>query len=187
MKGNIFVISGPSGVGKGTLCKCLLKAMPELTLSISATSRPQRAEEIHGVDYFFWSPQQFEAHIESGTFLEWARYNGNYYGTPRPAIEELVDTGRSVLMEIDTQGALMVKRIFPEALLIFVEPPSLAELQRRLEGRGTNSPEDIQRRMAIAQEELTLTDQFDAGVVNDNVTTCCEQLQTLLQRAMAKA
>lgn len=174
--GIIFVISGPSGVGKGTVCKRLLQEVPGLSLSISATSRPKRPDEVEGKDYFFLSRELFEARVGEGAFLEWAQYNGNYYGTPRFYVEKMLGEGRHVLLEIDTQGALRVKELYPQAYMILLEPPSLLELKNRLESRGTNTPEDIERRMGIALEELSLKGCFDWSVVNQELEACCREI-----------
>jgi guanylate kinase len=188
MSGRIFVISGPSGVGKGTLCEWLLKQIPCLRLSISATSRQKRPHEEEGVHYFFKSRSEFEALIAHDAaepeptrhyLLEWAEYNGNYYGTPRQAVEEALQAGHDVLLEIDVQGALQVKEKLPQACLIFIAPPSEAELERRLRGRGTNGEEDIQNRLAIARKELALHKHFDHVIVNDTLEACQNTLYAL--------
>jgi guanylate kinase len=178
--GTIFVISGPSGVGKGTLCKWLLANHDGLHLSISATSRPKRPDEQHGVDYLFVTPEAFQQMIADGAFLEYAQYNQNWYGTPKHSVEAMIAQGKHVLLEIDTQGALMVKELFPQAYMIFIEPPSLAELERRLRTRGTNTEEDIQQRLEIARQELTLRDHFDAIVVNEALSESQQRLVQLL-------
>lgn len=178
--GTIYVISGPSGVGKGTLCQALLEKCPQLRLSISATSRSQRPQEEHGIDYFFLTRTEFEKMIEQKALLEWAEYNGNYYGTPREDVERVLAHGNSILLEIDTQGALMVKSLFPKAFLIFIEPPSLKELERRLKNRGTNDDDDIRRRMAITQKEMALKDRFDQVFQNEILEVTLAQLCQLV-------
>lgn len=189
MPGNIFIITGPSGVGKGTLCELLLKANPMLSLSISATSRSMRAGEQDGVNYFFKTREAFEAMIahdqnepnpEKHELLEWAQYNGNYYGTPRAGVQAALNTDRHVLLEIEVQGALMVKQKFPSACLIFIAPPAMAELERRLRGRGTEGDADIENRLAIAHQEMALQDQFDHVLINADLQTCLQEIQALM-------
>jgi guanylate kinase len=189
MSGNIFIITGPSGVGKGTLCQLLLEAHPSLCLSVSATSRPMRAGERDGVNYFFKTRDEFEAMIAHDAaepdprchhLLEWAEYNGNYYGTPRECVQATLDDGRSVLLEIETQGALIVKRKFPSACLIFIAPPGMEELERRLRGRGTEAETDIESRLHIARDELAMQDQFDHVVINADLQTCLKSIEAIL-------
>lgn len=189
MTGRIFVISGPSGVGKGTLCERLLKQSKRLRLSVSATSRAQRAHEQDGVHYLFKTPQAFEAmiaHDQGETdatkhqLLEWAQYNSNYYGTPRQAVEAALHADQDVLLEIEVQGALQVKAKFPQACLIFIAPPDEEELARRLRGRGTEDEMDVQSRLSIAREELALQTQFDHVVVNADLEACMRDLSALV-------
>ncbi len=191
MAGQIFVITGPSGVGKGTLCQGLLAANPAMTLSISATSRTRRLNEAHGLNYFFMSRDEFEAMVAQDRdeadmsrhhLLEWAEYNGNYYGTPRAAVEETLSAGRHMLLEIETQGALLVKKKFPKACLVFIAPPSLDELSRRLRGRGTDTDGEIERRLEIAEQEMKLQDRFDYVVLNEDVQQCLAELQVIVDR-----
>lgn len=189
LRGNIYVVTGPSGVGKGTLCNLLLEANPALCLSISATSRGMRVGEQDGVNYHFKTREAFEAMIahddaepnpERHHLLEWAEYNGNYYGTPRAAVETALMQGNHVLLEIETQGALLVKRKFPAARLIFIAPPGMDELERRLRGRGTEQDVDIENRLRIAQQEMELQDRFDHVCVNADLQTCLVELQRLI-------
>jgi guanylate kinase len=182
--GKVFVITGPSGVGKGTLCKQILALVPELTPSISATSRSKRPDEREGVEYYFLERHQFEQMASQEEFLEWAEYNGNYYGTPKFHIEKNLASGRSVLLEIDTQGALMVEKLYPDAVLIFIQPPSMEELEARLRGRGTNTDDDILGRLAIAHRELALKNEFDYIVTNNNLETCLAELQSIFRQSM---
>ncbi|MFN8614335.1 MAG: guanylate kinase [Vampirovibrionales bacterium] len=177
MVGQLLVLSGPSGVGKGTLCKRLLAAHPDWLWSVSATSRAPRVGETDGVEYWFLSPQAFEDTVAQGGFLEWATYNGNQYGTLREPVERALNQQKTVLLEIDVQGALQVKQAMPQARLIFVAPPSLQVLQARLEQRGTNDVEDIQRRVAIAQTELEQTHAFDAVVINESLEACAQAIE----------
>lgn len=169
-RGLIFVLSGPSGVGKGTLCKALLQQIPNLCLTVSTTSRPKRPDETEGVDYHFVSPDAFLMLAEAGAFLEWAEYNENFYGTACKEVETLLNEGRYLLLEIDVKGALAVKTQIPEALLVFIAPPSLETLKERLENRGTNTPEDIEKRLRIGREELAKQGHFPHVFVNDRLT-----------------
>lgn len=171
-QGNIFIVTGPSGVGKGVLCQRLLATLANLFLSVSATSRKPREGEVEGVDYYFMSPEDFRKSADLGEFLEWAQYNGNFYGTPKTSVEERLSRGQNILLEIEVQGALMVKERFPSACLIFVEPPSVEALIDRLRGRGKDSEDSIKSRIAIAREELKLKDRFDYVVMNDDLDAC---------------
>lgn len=166
-KGNLIVISGPSGVGKGTVCRRLLQECKDLSLSISATTRAPRTEDTDGITYYFKTREEFEAMIKNGDFLEWAMYNNNYYGTPLLPVQEKLDMGHNVLLEIDVQGALHVKSNFPDGIYIFIAPPDLDTLHRRLVGRGTENPEEIARRISAADLELSKQKEYDYVVVND--------------------
>lgn len=163
----LIVISGPSGSGKGTLCKMLREALPELSYSISLTTRPPRGDEQNGVEYFFVSKEEFQKRIEAGDFLEWAEVYGHYYGTLRSSVETLLEKGRDVLLEIDTQGGRRVKQIFPEAVLIFIKPPSLEELSTRIIKRGTDDAAAIDMRLSCAPDELQAANYYDYIVDND--------------------
>ena len=171
-QGSIFIVTGPSGVGKGVICQRLLLALANMHLSVSATSRAPREGDVEGVDYYFLSPDEFQKQAEAGAFLEWAQYNGNWYGTPKTAVEERLSRGRNILLEIEVQGALMVKERFPAACMIFVEPPSADALVERLRGRGKDTEEAIVSRVEIAKEELKLKDRFDYVVMNDDLDNC---------------
>ncbi|HZG75379.1 MAG TPA: guanylate kinase [Paenibacillus sp.] len=179
-KGLLLVLSGPSGVGKGTLCNRLRALSPELVYSVSATTRKPREGEIDGVNYFFKTHDQFRAMIEAGELLEWAEYVGNYYGTPKSFVQQTIDQGKDIILEIDVQGAMQVKERFPEAIFIFVLPPSLEELQKRIVGRGTESESSIRSRMAAAAEELKLMEHYDYAVVNDVLETACNRVQSII-------
>lgn len=194
MPGQIFVITGPSGVGKGTLCAALLKREPSLMLSISATSRPPRLGEQDGVNYHFYTREAFETLIdqdrhepdrEKHALLEWASYNGHYYGTPREGVQAALDANRHVILEIETQGALNVKACFPQACLIFIAPPDFSVLEQRLRNRATDSQDAILGRLAIAREEMTLQDRFDVVLINDDLELCLERLQALIREVIA--
>ena len=180
-KGKVFVITGPSGVGKGTLIERLLDAVPELELSVSATTREPRAEEVDGRDYHFLTPEEFERRVEAADFLEHATYSGNRYGTLREEVERRLAEGRSVVLEIEVQGARQVRAAMPEAVLIFIAPPDPAALRERLEGRGTDSPEAIARRLRTAEIELEAQDEFPHVVVNDEVQKSASELEKLVR------
>lgn len=175
--GKLIVITGPSGVGKGTIVRSLIARHPELYLSISATTRQPRPGEIDGKDYYFVSKQQFESAIEQDELLEWAEYAGNYYGTPKTSVEEQLNRAKWVLLEIELVGARTVKKIFPDALLIFILPPSLEELRRRLRGRGKDSQEAISRRLERAKAEIEAKDEFNIQIVNDELETAIEEIE----------
>lgn len=166
--GKLVVLSGPGGVGKSTVAKALKESSP-FFVSISATTRAPRFNEVAGVDYHFYTNEEFDAAISNGEFLEWAEFAGNRYGTPRKAVEESLRAGKSVLLEIEIAGAKQVKAKVPEAILVFLEPPTWEELVSRLEGRGTDSPERRAARLALAQEEMAAASFFDKVLINDQV------------------
>ncbi|MFN9631003.1 MAG: guanylate kinase [Cyanobacteriota bacterium] len=178
--GQLTVLTGPSGVGKGTLVRTLLARHPELWLSVSATTRAPREGEVEGRHYFFLSPEQFEHQVGAGGFLEWASFAGHRYGTPREAVERRLLAGQPVLLEIELEGARQVRRSFPAGRQIFVAPPSFPELERRIRGRGTEAEEAIQRRLARAREELAASAEFDAVLVNDDLDTAGRDLERLM-------
>lgn len=167
-RGKLIVLSGPGGVGKSTVAKAL-RETGEFWVSVSATTRTARHNEVDGVDYFFYSDDEFDNAIKSALFLEWAEFAGNRYGTPRKPVEDALRDGKSVLLEIEISGAKQVKESAPEAILIFLQPPSWEELVSRLEGRGTDSPERRAARLALAQEELAQAAIFDHSLVNERV------------------
>ena len=158
----------------------LLARHPELSLSISATTRLPRQGEVEGKDYYFLSRQEFEAAIAREDLLEWAEYAGNYYGTPRAQVEAQIQEGKTVLLEIEVVGAGKIKQVFPEAWRIFILPPSLKELERRLRGRGKDAPEVIARRLQRSREELALSHEFDRTIVNDDLETALKQLEVAI-------
>jgi guanylate kinase len=166
-KGLLFVISGPSGTGKGTVMKHLLET-GEYFYSVSATTRAPRPEDREGVTYYFVTRAQFEEKIASGEMLEYAEYSGNYYGTPKFAVEKALSEGKNVILEIETKGALQVREKMPQAVLIFILPPDIATLRARLEGRGTESAEVIDLRMAQVKREIALLPRYDYAIVNEN-------------------
>ncbi len=182
-KGILIVISGFSGAGKGTLVRELLRRYDEYALSVSMTTREPRPGEKEGVDYFFTDRAHFEETIARDGLVEYAQYCGNYYGTPRAYVEEQLSAGRNVILEIEMQGALKIKEKFPESLLLFVTPPSVTELERRLTGRGTEKPEVIARRLARAAEESEGVEAYDYIVVNDRLEECAEEIHMLVDAA----
>ena len=178
--GVLLVISGPSGAGKGTVCRALRQLRPTLKLSVSATTRAPREGEIDGVHYFFKTQAQFVRMREAGEFLEWAQVYGNYYGTPISFVRDTIAQGDNLLLEIDIQGALHVKSIFPDAVLVFVVPPSLEVLRSRLAGRGTESEASLMTRCAAAQAELAYMPQYDYLVINDELEDAVRQVDAIL-------
>ena len=171
------VLTGPSGVGKGTLVARLRERHPEIWLSVSATTRAPRSGEIDGIHYFFHSKERFNELVQSGGLLEWAEFAGNYYGTPRQPVSERVANGIPVLLEIELEGARQVRKSLPEAIQLFLAPPSVDELEKRIRGRGTEAEEAIQRRLKRAQEELAAQTEFDAVIINDDLETALAELE----------
>jgi len=170
------VVSGPSGVGKGTLVARLRERRPGLGLTVSATTRPPRAGETDGVSYHFLDDAEFARRVENGEFLEWARVHGHRYGTLRSEAERLMARGVSVVLEIDVQGGLNVRTVYPEVVLVFIEPPSMGELERRLRGRGTEDESSIELRLANASHEMDLASLYDVRIVNDDLERATEEL-----------
>ncbi|HZY66740.1 MAG: guanylate kinase [Actinomycetota bacterium] len=166
MRGKLIVVSGPSGAGKSTLIRVALDEVPELAYSVSATTREPREGEVDGQHYIFLSREQFERWIEEGNFLEWAEYAGNLYGTPEHRVDELLESGRSVILEIELQGSRMVREQRPDAQMVFVRVPSLEENRRRLENRATETSGAVESRMTTAVKEVAARDEFDYEVVN---------------------
>jgi len=179
-EGILVVLSGPSGAGKGTICKELLRRCPELALSVSATTRAPRAGEQDGVNYHFTSLEQFETMIRQDELLEWARVYDNYYGTPRPFVENLLQQGVDVILEIDTQGALQIKNRFPKGVFIYIIPPSLEELAQRIRKRGTDSAEVIEKRLSCVANELAQVHQYQYIVMNDEVDKAVNKVQSII-------
>lgn len=179
--GNLFIVSAPSGAGKTSLVKALLQAGIDLTLSISYTSRPARPEEMDGRDYHFVSREIFEQKLEQGEFLESAELYGNLYGTSQKWINETIESGHDILLEIDSQGAQQVRRNFPQAVGIFVLPPSLAVLETRLRQRGQDSAEAIARRLAAAREEIGHVGEYDYVIINEKLDNALQDLSCVIQ------
>ena len=186
-KGVLTVVSGFSGSGKGTIMKALLKKYDNYALSISATTRSPREGERNGREYFFKTKEEFQRLIEEDQLIEYAQYVENYYGTPRKYVEEQLSAGKAVILEIEIQGALNVKRQYPDAILIFVVPPTAAELKRRLVSRGTETEEVIASRLKRALEESEEMESYDYILVNDTVDQCVEELHHLIQSQHLKA
>lgn len=178
-KGNLIVLSGFSGAGKGTIVKELIKQYG-YQVSISATTRSPREGEVHGKDYYFKSKEEFEAMIEENGFIEWAKYVGNYYGTPRAFVEEALNQGKNVILEIEVQGAMNIKEQYPDAILMFIAPPSAEILRERLIGRGTEDMETIEKRLNRAKEEVNDMEQYDYLVINDKLDECVEEIHQIV-------
>jgi guanylate kinase len=179
-RGRLFVVSGPSGAGKGTLIQEVLKRRPEVMLSTSATTRPARAGEQDGVHYYFTPTETFRAMSDAGEFLEWAEVYGHMYGTPRQPVEQALNSGKDVMLELDIQGAVAVKRALPHAVLVFVEPPSFHELKARLRGRGTEDAGALGRRMQAAYEETKAKGLYDHILINDEIKRATEEFIRIL-------
>jgi guanylate kinase len=181
----VFVITGPSGVGKGTLIRGLLERVSELELSVSATTRSPRPGERDGVDYNFLDPDEFEARAAAGDFVEHATYSGNRYGTLRSELQRYLDAGVPVVLEIEVQGARQVRQAMPEAIAVFIAPPSLEALRARLVGRGTDSSEQVDERLRTAERELAAQPEFAHVVVNDRLEQATDELVEVVRRALA--
>ena len=179
-KGNLIVISGPSGAGKGTIIKELMKNNKDIWLSVSMTSRDIRSNDIPGETYFFVSRDEFERRINDGVFLEYALYNGNYYGTPRDKINDKLNEGMDVILEIEIQGALKVKELVPDAIFIFILPPSMDELRKRLVKRGTDSIDKILSRFQTAYQEINEVTKYNYVVINDVVDKAVDKVRAIL-------
>lgn len=175
--GKLIVLTGPSGVGKGTLIRSLLQRYPELYLSISVTTRFPRLDEINGKDYYFVSHSDFEQMVANNELLEWAEFAGNYYGTPRLPVQQQISHGKWVLLEIELEGARQISKTFPSARRIFILPPSLTELEHRLRDRGQDSQSAIGRRLHRAQEEVNAASEFDIQIINDDLEIALNQLK----------
>lgn len=180
-KGLLLVVSGPSGAGKGTICNLVRQQLPDLGYSVSVTTRKPRTGEVDGVNYFFKTVEQAKEMIAKGEFLEYAEVYGNYYGTPRQFVQDQLEAGKDVLLEIDIQGALQVKQRFPEGVFVFIVPPSLKILAERLRVRGTDAEDVIERRLASAVDELKFAPAYDYVLVNDVAEAEAEKILNILQ------
>ena len=180
-KGVLVVVSGLSGAGKGTICKRLLEKYPDYVLSVSATRRKPREGEEHGREYFFITKEEFEDRINQGKLLEFAQYVGNYYGTPKDWVEEQLNAGKDIVLEIELQGAFQVRKKIPEAVLIFVLPPDMEELKRRLVNRGTETMEEIDRRIQRAMEEMEFVPEYDYVIINEDVEKSVDMLHNIVR------
>ncbi len=185
-RGILAVVSGFSGTGKGTVMKALTEKYDNYALSISATTRDPRPGEENGREYFFVTEEEFERMISDGELIEYARYVSHYYGTPKAYVESMLDAGKDVILEIEIQGALKVKEKYPDTLLIFMVPPTIEELEKRLEGRGTEDPEIIKKRLCRAAEEAEGMDEYDYILINDTVDECAARLDELIRSAHLK-
>ncbi|RBW67502.1 guanylate kinase [Bacillus taeanensis] len=179
-RGLLIVLSGPSGVGKGTVRKAIMNEDTDLQYSISMTTRQPREGEMDGVDYFFKSKEEFEKMIADNKLLEWAEFVGNYYGTPVDYVEQTLSEGKDVLLEIEVQGAMQVRKHFPNGVFIFLMPPSLSELRSRITNRGTETDDVINNRMKVAKEEIELMENYDYVVENDRVELACERIKAIV-------
>ena len=179
-KGLLLVVSGPSGAGKGTICKALLNKNDKIKLSVSATTRKPRNGEAHGVNYFFIEKEEFTKMVENGEFLEHAQIYDNFYGTPKAAIIECLEKGQDVILEIEMQGARQIKEVYPEGVFIFVLPPSLEELKSRIVGRGTETQEEIEKRFSCAFEEINQIVNYDYFIVNEDIEKSVNDVEAII-------
>ena len=180
--GNLFVISGPSGAGKGTLVKALIEQVPDAWLSVSATTRKPREGEVDGMHYHFISNDQFDDLVRQDGFLEWAQVHSNKYGTPRAQVEQAIAEGKQAILEIDVQGAFQIKEKIPQSILVFIEPPSLEILEERLRGRGTETEDVIAARMSVATMELLEKIKYDIAIVNDDLDVAAKELVDFVEK-----
>jgi guanylate kinase len=185
-RGKLIVVSGPSGAGKSTLIQAALEAVPRLAYSVSATTRRPREGEVDGRDYIFLSREKFEKWVEEGRFLEWAEYSGNLYGTPADHVEEYLRSGLSVILEIELRGARQVREKRPDAVMVFVQAPSLEETRERLEGRATEDPRAMEARMATAVVEVSAKEEFDYEVVNADFTKAREDITRIIRNIVTE-
>jgi guanylate kinase len=175
--GKLIVLTGPSGVGKGTLMNAILQRYPELHYSVSTTTRSPRPGEVNGKNYHFITRSEFEKLVTQGEFLEWAEFAGNFYGTPREAVLNHIQSGELVVLEIELEGARQIRHTFPSALSIFILPPSFAELEKRIRGRGQDAEEAISRRLNRAEEEIAAADEFDLQIINNDFEQALQEIE----------
>lgn len=180
MRGHLFVFSGPSGVGKGTVRSRVFDNIDNMNYSVSCTTRSPRTGDVEGKDYYFLSEEDFRRKIDENLFLEWADVHGHYYGTRRDLVEKVLDAGKDMMLEIDVQGALQIKKKMPEAITVFLMPPSFEELERRLRGRATDSEESIKTRLANAKTEIACEPEYDYTIVNNTVEEAAEEFIKLI-------
>jgi len=185
-QGKIIAVSSPSGGGKTSIVKRILKDFPEIVFSVSVTTRPKRQNEVNGVEYFFVSDEEFERKIKNKEFIEWERFYDYYYGALKSVVEDNVKIGKSVLFEVDVKGALSLKKIYPESILIFIDPPSFEELVKRLKNRKTETPVDLQKRIDRAKMELSHKQDFDYIFVNDELHKVYESVKSLIKEIINK-
>lgn len=185
--GLLIVVSGPSGVGKGTVCTALRKRLPHLAYSVSATTRTPRAGEQEGVNYFFKTKDEFRKMIENNELIEWAEYVGNYYGTPRKYVEEKLAQGQDIVLEIEVQGAYQVKEAFPEGVFIFLVPPSMDDLRSRILNRGSETPTSLENRLGAAKDEYQHIKRYDYVVINDQVDKAADRIAAILLAEHSRA
>jgi len=185
-KGLLIVVTGPSAVGKGTICRALLQQNKDLRFSVSVTTRKPRAGEVHGVEYFFVSHEEFRRKIEAGELLEYAEVYGNYYGTPKAFVEEVTNQGQDILLDIDRVGARAVRERYPGAVSVFVIPPSMDALRQRIAARGTETPESVSRRLQEAPRWIAEGLEYDYAIVNDDLMTAVRQLQAIIDAEKAR-
>ena len=185
-RGELFVVTGPSGVGKATVLGRLMENISDVSVSISATTRKPREGEVHGKHYFFIDRAEFEKRIGEDRFLEYAEYVGNYYGTPADFVEEMLAEGKDVILEIEAQGALKVKEKSPDCIMLFIIPPSFSDLEKRLKGRGTETDEVIAKRLETAKKEFEYIDHYDYIVVNDDVDKAADEIRCIIHTSRYK-
>lgn len=185
-KGKLIAISAPSGTGKTTITRKVLKYFPEIVFSVSATTRTKRKNEVDGKHYFFITEEEFKKKIENKEFIEWEKFYGYYYGTYKSFVENVINNGKSILLEIDVNGALNLKKLYPDAVLIYIVPPSIDELTRRLKNRNTECKEDLEKRIKRSTMELSLKDKFDYLVENKDLKKALEQTKILIEKIIKK-